>query len=147
MTEATQAGVLGHWAAVRRCVLAILIGVAAETAGGLAGSYLWGTAEAVQLCVAPPALVVAGLGCVALRGRPPQLAVSFFGLYALGWAVAFLRHAGPPYQRPFWPAFHLCLAAAGILATIVGFMLAARVGRRPAVVERPADAPEVGAGQ
>jgi hypothetical protein len=143
VSKANQVDPLGRWASVRRCVLAILIGVAAETAGGLLGSYLWGTAEAVQLCVAPPAIAVAGLGSAALRGRPPQLAVSLFGLYALGWAVAFLRHAGPPYQRPFWPAFHLGLAAAGILATIVGFVLAARVGRR----RTPANASPVGAGQ
>lgn len=147
MTEAKRVDVLGRWAAVRRCVLAILIGVAAEAAGGVLGSHLWSTAEAVQLCVAPPALAAAGLGTAALRARPPQLAVSLFGLYALGWAVAFLGHAGPPYQRPFWPAFHLGLAAAGILTTVVGFTLGARAGRRPISAETPADVPEVGAGR
>ncbi|BCJ36866.1 hypothetical protein Athai_43690 [Actinocatenispora thailandica] len=144
MADVMRVEVLGRWTVVWRCALAILIGVAAAAAGGMLGSLLWHTAEAVQLCVAPPALVAGAAGCAALRGRPPQMAVSILGLYALGWAVAFLGHAGPPYQRSFWPAFHLGLAAAGTLAALVGFVLAAHVGRRPAPAGEPADPPGAG---
>lgn len=121
---------MSRWGAAWRCAVAALAGVALSVAGGALGSLLWHTPEAVQLCVAPPALAAGGLGVAWLRGRQWHIAFAVLGLYALGWAVAFLAHAGPPYPRPVLPAVHVGLGTAGVLAALTGLVLAARAGRR-----------------
>ncbi|WP_203665068.1 hypothetical protein [Actinocatenispora rupis] len=114
-----------------RCAVAALAGLVLASAGGALGSLLWRTPEAVQLCVAPPALLAGGLGVSWLRGRPGHIAVTVLSLYALAWAVAFLVHTGPPYLRPVLPALHVGLAAAGAVVAVGGLVFAARAGRQP----------------